>query len=98
MVSADRPEWTGKVRDWLTDTQYRKLNDGMGAVHGVVHSVLGFVDSRLENGAERLETYGLRAVCLYYGHKPVADGIDPDDDKCEFCEKPIPNSAHGPQY
>lgn len=97
-MTPDRPEWTDRLRVWLTDAQFQRIHDAANVAHEAARAMLHGVERRVSNGAERLETVGLRAVCLYYGHRPVEDGIDADDDKCEYCEKPMPYSAHGPQY
>lgn len=98
MVTPDRPEWTDKLRVWLTDTQFRHIHNAANVAHEATRAMLHRVERRVSNGAEHLETAGLWAVCLYYGHKPVADGTDAEDDRCEYCEKSMPFTAHGPQY
>lgn len=95
----DRPQWAEKLRFWLTDTQYEDLNKVFGKINETAKAVAFAVESRIENGAERAEGVGLRLLCIYFGHKPVADQCDkPEHDFCVYCNKLMPNSAHGPQY
>lgn len=94
-----RPLWADKLRFWLTDDLYEQVERHVGKAHNAAVSALHAIEGRIENGAEHLETVGLRALCLYFGHEPVADQCDlPDHDFCVYCHKRMPNSAHGPQY
>lgn len=99
MVSPDRPQWAEKLRFWLTDTGYERLDKRLGAFHNAANTALRAVESRIENGMECVETAGLWALCRVYGHKPVADQCNrPEHDFCVYCSKRMPGTAHGPQY
>lgn len=98
-MNADRPQWAEKVRFWLTDTLYERVEKAMGAINKGALAASHAVERRIENGAEHAETAGLWVLCQVYGHKPIADQCNkPEHDFCVYCSKPMPNSAHGPQY
>lgn len=98
MVSPDRPQWADKLRFWLTDDLYEGLEKRISGVHEAANEAMRAIEGRIENGAEHLETFGLWALCRYYGHKPVPDQCGrPEHDFCVYCSKLMPNSAHRPQ-
>lgn len=99
MVIPDRPRWAERLRFWLTDELYEGLEKRISRVHDGAVDGLRAVERRVENGAEHLEACGLRALCLYYGHKPVPDRCGKSGrDFCVYCNKPMPGGAHSPRY
>lgn len=97
MVNPDRPQWAEKLRFWLTDDLYEGLEERIAKVHEGANEAMRAVERRVENGAEHLEAFGLWALCLYYGHKPVPDQCaKPGHYYCVYCLKPMPSAAHGP--
>lgn len=99
MVTSKRPLWADRLRFWLTDDLFERLDKRIGKAHETANAALRVVEGRIENGAEHVETVGLWALCLYFGHEPVADQCNkPEHDFCVYCHKSMPGSAHGPQY
>lgn len=78
---------------------WREAERYSGKAGDAAMSAVRAMQSRVENGSERLETVGLRALCLIYGHEAIPDQCNkPEHDLCAYCQKPMPGTAHGPQY
>jgi hypothetical protein len=78
-----RPRWAVRVQFWLADGQYDRL---------IIGNALDTHWGWAMRG--QVEKVGLRALCLLFGHDPVADQCGrPEHDHCLYCGKPMPGRA-----